>query len=316
MTKRTGLVLDPTFRRHDPGHGHPEQPGRLIAIEQALGERGLTEACTLLPRRPATRDELLQLHESEYIDRLEHACRTGQPFIDCRDSGICPDSYEVALQAVGTVIEAADAIVAGTVRNAFCAVRPPGHHALPDLSMGFCLFNNVALAAERLIRVHGLQRVLILDWDVHHGNATQAMFESRSDVLYISLHGHPSCVYPGTGWETETGTGDGEGFTLNIPMLPGAGDAEYRRAFDERITPAVEAYRPQFVLVSAGYDAHRLDPLAPICLEDESFRWMTEMALACAAESAGGRLLSVLEGGYNVVVLGRCVAEHVEALCR
>ncbi|MBN1511077.1 MAG: histone deacetylase [Phycisphaerae bacterium] len=316
MPTRTGLVLDSLFQRHDPGHGHPERPDRLIAIEQALRERGLTEACTLLPRRPATRDEVLQLHESEYLDRLEHACRTGRPFIDCLDSGICPDSYDVALHAVGAILEATDAIVAGNVRNAFCAVRPPGHHALPEKSMGFCLFNNVAIAADRLIRMHGLHRVLILDWDVHHGNATQAMFESRPDVLYISLHGDPSCLYPGTGWETEAGTGDGEGFTINIPILPGSGDAEYRRAFDERITPAVEAYRPEFVLISTGYDAHRLDPLAPICLEEESFRWMNQTALAYADRWAGGRLLSVLEGGYNLVVLGRCVAEHVEALCR
>jgi len=316
MAKRTGLVLDPLFQRHDPGSAHPERPDRLIAIEQALRERGLTDRCTPLPLRPATRDEILALHRQQYLDRLEHTCRTGWPFIDCMDSGICPDSYNVALQAAGAVLEAADAIVAGTVQNAFCAVRPPGHHALPEKSMGFCLFNNVALAAERLIGVHGLQRVLILDWDVHHGNATQAMFESRPDVLYVSLHGHPSCVYPGTGWETEAGTGEGKGFTLNIPMLPGAGDAEYRRAFDEQVTSAVEAYRPQSVLVSAGYDAHRLDPLAPICLEDESFRWMNQTALAYADQWAGGRLLSVLEGGYNLVVLGRCVADHVESLCR
>ncbi len=312
---RTGLVLDPLFQRHDPGPAHPEGPDRLVAIEQALRERGLTNVCTPLPRRPATRDEVLHLHESEYLDRLQRACRAGQPFIDCVDSGICSDSYDVALQAAGAVLEATDAIMAGTVRNAFCAVRPPGHHALADRSMGFCLFNNVALAAERLIRTHGLRRVLILDWDVHHGNATQAMFESRSDVLYVSLHGHPSSVYPGTGWETETGTGDGEGYTINIPMLPGAGDAEYRRAFDERVAPAVEAYRPECVLISAGYDAHRLDPLAPICLEDDSFRWMTRAALAYADQWAGGRLLSVLEGGYNLVVLGRCVARHVAALC-
>ena len=312
---RTGLVQDARFRRHDTGPEHPERPARLEAIERALAAAGLTNRCVPLPIRPATAEEIHRIHQPEYVERLSRACRDGEPFIDVPDSAICPESYDVALLAAGAVVEATDAVMAGRIDNAFCSVRPPGHHAMADRSMGFCLLNNVAIAAEHLIRRHGLERVLIVDWDVHHANGTQASFESRPEVMVISLHGHPSWVYPGTsGFASETGLADGEGFTINLPMFPGSGEAEYRRAFVEKVLPAMGWYQPQFVLVSAGFDAHRADPLAPILLEDESFDRMTRHVMNIASRYAWGRLVSVLEGGYDLEAMGRCVVSHVAHL--
>jgi acetoin utilization deacetylase AcuC-like enzyme len=312
---KTGLVLDDCFREHDTGPGHPERPQRLVAIAEALANAKLTDRCARLPVREAALEHIHRIHAPEYVARVEQTCCNGARYIDTPDSAVCPASYRLALLAAGSVLEAVDQVMAGEIDNAFCAVRPPGHHALRNLSMGFCLLNNTAIAAEHLTHHYQLERVMILDWDVHHANGTQASFEDRRDVLLISLHGHPGWVYPGTsGWATETGVGDGEGYTLNLPMMPGAGDAEYRQAFIEKILPTVAAYQPQFVLVSVGFDAHRADPLAPIELDDESFDWMTRQAMNQAARYAGGRLVSVLEGGYNLDALGRCVRSHVAHL--
>jgi acetoin utilization deacetylase AcuC-like enzyme len=311
---KTALLIDDRFKEHKTGPGHPERPERLDAIRSGLERAGLMRLLDRVPlEEPADRD-IHRVHDPQYLERLVRACQRGAPFIDEPDSAICPLSYEIARTAAGSVIAAVKGVIEGRWKNAFCAVRPPGHHAERDRSMGFCLLNNVAIAAESLIREHGLSRVLILDWDVHHGNATQHSFEERDDVLFVSLHGHPHHVYPGTGFEYETGRGRGEGYTLNVPVLPGAGDAEYRRAFDEKIAPAVERFRPEFVLVSAGFDAHRRDPLAPINLENDSFEWMTWWVLDAAARHCAGRLVSVLEGGYDLTALGECVTLHVEAL--
>ena len=204
--------------------------------------------------------------------------------------------------------------MAGQINNAFCAVRPPGHHAERDCSMGFCMFNNIALAADRLLTRHGLERVLIVDFDVHHGNATQHTFEAEPRVMFISIHGHPNWVYPGTGYTTERGLGEGEGFTLNVPLMPNSTGADYRQAFQDKIMPAGERYKPQFVLVSAGFDAHRLDPLAPLSLETEDFSWMTRWILDLAYRHCQGRLVSVLEGGYHLSALAACTVGHVQLL--
>ncbi len=312
---RTGLTWDACFLRHVTGVGHPERPERLAAIRDALSEAGLTDRCPRLALRDAADADILRVHRREYVDRVAQACQRGAAYIDTPDSSICPESYSLAVRAAGSVMEAVDRVMDGTIENAFCAVRPPGHHATADRSMGFCLFNNVAMAADHLIRDHGLERIVILDWDVHHGNGTQATFESRRDVLFISLHGHPRFVYPGTsGWENETGLGAGAGFTLNLPMPPGSGDEAYRQAFAKRVEPAVDAYRPQFILISAGFDAHRDDPLAPIELEDESYAWMTRSVMDMAARHANGHVVSVLEGGYDLDALGRCVTTHVDHL--
>jgi len=310
----TGLAQDERFQRHKTGHAHPERPARLAAIAAALAERGLAATCTELEILRAEAAHIQFVHAEGYIARVRRACQDGLPYIDVPDSAISPESYEIALLAAGTVINAVDRVMSGELGNAFCAVRPPGHHAEHDHSMGFCLFNNIAIAAMHLIDTHGLSRVLILDWDVHHGNATQHTFEEDPRVLFISLHGHPAIVFPGTGYAHERGRGPGDGFTINLPMLPPSGDAEYRRAFDETILPAVERFDPQFVLVSAGFDGHRLDPLAPLELETESFGWMTDEVVKVARRHCDGRLVSVLEGGYHLEALAECVCLHVERL--
>ena len=310
-----GLVLDPRFKRHDTGPGHPERPARIDAIESGLEWSGLLAACQRIEAAPIDVALLDSVHAPGYAARVRAACEAGRRFIDSPDSAIGPESYEVARLAAGGVVEAARRVASGRLRRAFCAVRPPGHHAEYDRSMGFCLFNNVALAAHVMRQEHGLERLLILDWDVHHGNGTQHLFEADAGVLFISIHGDPQYLYPGTGFAHERGVGPGEGFTLNVPMPPGAGDEEYAAAFTEQVLPAVERYAPQVVLISAGFDAHAGDPLAESRVTDDGFVWMARQTLRLAERHAAGRVLSVLEGGYNLDVLKRCVAEHVRILC-
>ncbi len=311
---KTGLLLDQRYERHDTGPQHPESPRRLAAIRKAIEEVTVDPRIEAIEPQPILPAGLLRIHSRDYVTRVDAACRQGLPFIDVPDSAICPDSYEIALLAAGGTTQAIDAVMSGDLANAFCAVRPPGHHAERSQSMGFCLFNNVALAAERLLRYHELERVLVLDWDVHHGNGTQHSFEHLREVLFISLHGHPDVLYPGTGFENETGTGDGEGYTLNIPFMPGTTGDEYRRAFNEQILPAIDDYRPQFILISAGFDAHRLDPLAPLCLETSDYEWMTQTVIEAATRHCQGRLTSVLEGGYHLDALSESVTTHLALL--
>lgn len=310
----TGLVQDVRFQRHLTGPGHPERPQRLARIQEALDERHLTEACRAIDVSPIDMNLVRAVHADGYVERLQRACEEGSPYIDVPDSAICPESFEIAKLAAGGVVNAVDEVMSGRVNNAFCAVRPPGHHAEPNVSMGFCLMNNVAIAARHLLNEHRLSRVLILDWDVHHGNGTQHIFEEDPRVLYVSLHGHPGIVYPGTGYAHERGKGAGEGFTINIPILPPGRDEVWRRAFDDPILPAIAKFYPQFVLISAGFDAHRLDPLAPLELETESYGWMTDELVGVAKRHCGGRLVSILEGGYNLDALADCVALHVSRL--
>ncbi len=310
----TGLAQNARFQDHLTGPGHPERPERLAHIATVLHEKGLDEACKPVEASPIDMTFVERIHDHAYLERLRRACSDAMPSIDTPDSGICPVSYDIARLAAGGVIQAVDDVMAGRIDNAFCAVRPPGHHAERHCSMGFCLFNNIALAARRLLDDHGLSRVLILDWDVHHGNGTQHTFEDDQRVLYVSLHGHPRFVYPGTGYETERGLGEGEDFTLNLPMMPSSGDKEYRRAFEDPILPAIADFKPQFVLLSAGFDAHRLDPLAPLDLETDSYGWMTDAMVDVAREHCGGKLVSILEGGYNLEALGDSVSLHLERL--
>ena len=310
----TGLVLDDCFARHDTGPGHAERPERIAAIQQALASGQLVKQCSAIEPEPADMSLILANHSPAYVDRLAEHCRSGARFIDCQDSAICPESFDIARLACGAVIKAVDLVAAGELKNAFCVIRPPGHHAERDVSMGFCLFNNIAIAARHLLQAHGAERVLILDWDVHHGNGTQHSFEDDSSVLYCSLHGHPDTLYPGSGYANERGIGPGEGTTLNLPMQPGAGDAEYREAFEEHVLPAARAFRPQFILLSAGFDAHRADPLAPLELETASFDWMTQEVMGLAEACCGGKLVSMLEGGYDLQALGESAAVHLQGL--
>ena len=309
----TALGYDETFLRHRTGM-HPERPARLTSIVETLKREGLWEQLAAVRERVAPDDWIREIHAQEYVERLERSCQEGLPFIDCPDSAICADSYEVARAAVSVVLAACDMIMAGEVENGFCAVRPPGHHAERDRSMGFCLFNNVAIAARYLQKRHGVKRVVILDWDVHHGNGTQHVFERDDTVFYCSLHQHPATLYPGTGWPGEVGEGPGRGFTLNLPLAPGAGDEEFLEGYRTSFLPAAADFLPGFLLVSAGFDGHRKDPLAQLNLTEEGYGRMTEGNKGWARQQCGGRLLSVLEGGYQLGALSSCVATHVRAL--
>jgi acetoin utilization deacetylase AcuC-like enzyme len=315
MSSKVGILIDSRFRRHDTGTGHPEIPARLEHIEEALASSGVLEACERIEPRMASEAVVQYVHTHDYLTRLDAACRQAYPYIDVPDCAIGPESYEIALLAAGGVIQAARQVASGELRRAFCAVRPPGHHAERDRAMGFCLLNNIAIATMVLKDEFKFGRMLILDFDVHHGNGTQHAFEADPSVQFISLHAHPNYLYPGTGFEEEIGTGPGRGYTMNIPFLPGATDEEYRRAFETRIRPAVGRYAPQMILVSAGFDAHADDPLGNLRLSDEVFAWMTERLVELAERHCQGRLLSVLEGGYDPGVLRRCVPEHVQCLC-
>lgn len=308
----TGLIDDDRFLAHDTGPRHPEQPARLSAIRRALAARSWFSELQHCAAVPADIAVLESSHSLAYIRRAAQACAAGAPYLDTPDVVISAQSYDVAVLAAGAPLVLADALVQGQISNGFAVLRPPGHHAEREAAMGFCLFNNVAILARYLQRRHGLDKIAIVDWDVHHGNGTQHSFEEDPSVLYVSTHQYP--YYPGTGAAYETGSGRGRGTTLNCPMAAGATDSAYERAFCEEIIPKLDAFKPECVIISAGFDAHRDDPLADLQLSSHCFQWMTERLMEVAAQYAGGRLLSVLEGGYNLERLGDCVAAHVERL--
>ena len=293
---------------------HVERPARLTSIVERLKHEKLWDAFVPVKIRVEP-DEWIRLnHSGEYVDRLASACRNELPFIDCPDSAICVDSYAVARAAVSVTLGACDMIVTGEAENGFCVLRPPGHHAEEDRSMGFCLFNNVAVAGRYLQKQHGLKRILILDWDVHHGNGTQHSFERDETVFYCSLHQHPATCYPGTGWPNEFGEGPGRGYTLNLPMEAGADDDECLGLFETNFLPMAYEFRPDFVLISAGFDAHREDPLAQLDFSERSFAEMTSRMKELADKCCDSRMLSVLEGGYQLGALSNCVSVHVQGL--
>src|SRR5246127_2640978 len=278
----TFLYTHSTCLEHDPGRHHPEAPARLRAILDALADPEFAR----LERREApeaAREDLLRVHPRRHVERLLAAVpKTGHVGIDA-DTVLSPASGEAALRAAGAVVAAVDAVVAKEADNAFCAVRPPGHHAEPQRAMGFCLFNNAAIGALRAREVHGLARVAVVDFDVHHGNGTQAAFEADGTLFYASTHQYP--LYPGTGAASETGVGN----IVNVPLRPMAGSSQFRVGMSERILPALDAFRPELVLVSAGFDAHRRDPLAQLMLEEADYAWVTEKLLEVAYTHAEGR---------------------------
>ena len=308
----TGFLYDSRFLEHDAGRGHPERSERLVSTMAWLEGRDWFDDLVRVDPVMADPAWIETVHEASYIARAEETCRAGAPFLDVADVGVSRRSSDVARLAAGGALEMADRIVAGDIENGFALSRPPGHHAERGMALGFCLFNNVAIAARYLQRTHGVDKVLILDFDVHHGNGTQHTFEEDPSVMYASIHQYP--YYPGTGAVSETGIGRGAGATVNCPVPAGAGDEEYQRAFNERILPAAEAFAPEFVIVSAGFDAHAADPLAQVRTSTECFAWMTGRIVEVADKHAGGRVLSMLEGGYNIDVLPRCVATHLEVL--
>ncbi len=312
--RRTGYVYDARYLRHDPGTWHPERPDRLKAIQRNLQESGVLELLVPIVPYEAPLSWVERLHAPDYIRRFKAACERGAQIFDVPDCGICAESYDIALLAAGGVLAAVDAVMAGVVDNAFCAVRPPGHHAEHARAMGFCFFNNVALAAVYLLENFGLERVAIVDWDVHHGNGTQHLFEADPRVFYISLHEDPQYCYPGTGYSRERGKGPGEGFTLNLPFPPRSGDGEYLEALKTEVLPRLREFAPQFSLISAGFDAHQDDPLAHMKLTRSGYREMGRLLLDFAGETAGGRVITVLEGGYNLEVLEECTEDHARLL--
>ncbi len=328
-----GLCTSPRFVEHDTGPHHPERGDRIRAIFQAVREAGMLDSSNPfdpvvarfgLPRAPqklvelepeiADEHWLLLVHTPQHVDRIRHVCEIGGGILDLGDTPVGPESYEIALLSLGSALRCCEAVMKGEVKRAFSAARPPGHHAEPDRAMGFCLFSNVAIAARYAQKNYDIERVAIVDFDVHHGNGTQTAFESDPSVLFISLHQHPRTCYPGSGHEWEIGTGPGRGFTMNVPFDPGSDDADYLRAIDSRVVPALDKFRPQLLMISAGFDAHREDPLANIELSDEAYERMTRKLVAVADTHCHGRVVSVLEGGYNLSALGRSVVRHLIGL--
>jgi acetoin utilization deacetylase AcuC-like enzyme len=308
----TLLYTDPFFLEHETG-AHVETPARLRAITARLEGAGLPGRCVAGTYRPLTEDEVRALHAGAQVERVKHAAKAGGGRID-PDTVVSPRSFEVGLAAAGACAAAVDAVLTGPQGTALCLVRPPGHHATPRRSMGFCLFNNIALAAHRARTAHGLERILIVDWDVHNGNGTQDIFYADGQVMFFSIHRYGHGFYPGTGALDERGTGPGLGSTLNAPIRYGVSRAEYRSAFATFLEKAAERIRPQLVLLSAGFDAHARDPIGSLGLEVEDFAEMTRQVLAVAGTHAEGRLVSCLEGGYNLEALAESVQAHLEEL--
>jgi acetoin utilization deacetylase AcuC-like enzyme len=311
-TAVTALLADPVYRLHVTGEGHPERPARYDAAVGALEHAGLLGKLGHIPVRRAAMDEVALAHTAAYIRTVEADFAHGASELSTGDTNVGPKSLDVALKAVGGVMNAVDAVMEGKARNAFCIVRPPGHHATPNRGMGFCIFNNIAIAARHAQRKHAVERVLIADWDVHHGNGTQDIFYSDGSVLFFSTHQHP--WYPGTGPATETGDGKGKGLTVNCPFPAGSGRKEIVGAFRRKLMAAADSFRPDLVMVSAGFDSREGDPLGRFTLDDGDFADLTAVVLEIAGKHAANRLVSVLEGGYSLEGLGAAVAAHVKAL--
>jgi acetoin utilization deacetylase AcuC-like enzyme len=307
---RTAIVWSDRFRDHETG-AHPESPQRIVALERALRDAGMFDDRPVLDPAPAVLEAILAVHAPQLVDLVQRTSWQGGGWLD-PDTHVSPDSYEVALLAAGGACAAVDWVQAGSARRAFALVRPPGHHAEPERAMGFCLFNNIAVAAEHARDRHGLERVAIVDWDVHHGNGTQAAFWRDPAVLFISLHQYP--FYPGTGASTERGAGPGDGYTINIPLPAGCDDAVYERAFADIVLPALQAFAPELLLVSAGFDAHADDPLALMRVSTGAFGRFATLLRGVADEHCDGRMVLVLEGGYNLNALGESVVATLRAL--
>ena len=306
MTQKTGFAYHPDYLNHDTGPNHPERPDRLRASLAALQESDIWEQLHPIEPIPASVAQICYAHESTYSEYIKQHCDAEIPLT--YDTSVVKASYDIALLSTGGVLRAADAVVTETVKNAFAMVRPPGHHATPNRSMGFCLFNNIAIAARYLQREHGVGKVAIVDWDVHHGNGTQDIFYEDESVFFFSIHQSP--LYPGTGSSHERGSGKARGTTLNVPVPAGTGDSEYPRIFTDILIPVLQDFSPEFVLISAGFDAHYLDPLAGTELTASGFSTLTDLIL----EFADGRVISALEGGYSLEGLSESVVAHVERL--
>lgn len=312
--KKTGYLHDTRYLLHDTGPYHPEVADRLIALNQGVTQAGLLDKLTMIPIVRADLKWVQAVHKKEYIWRFEEICLSGNQTFDYPDNQMCTETYETAFLAAGGVIEAARMIMEGEIDNAFCSVRPPGHHAEVDQAMGFCYFNNVAIAAKYLRKEWKVARVGIIDIDVHHGNGTQHIFENDPSVFYYSIHQHPSFGFPGTGREFEEGIDSGSGFTKNSPVLPGQGDDEYKKLFKQDLYPAFERFKPDFIIVSTGFDAHEDDDMSDINLSTPGYSWLMQKIMGLGEKYCGGKVLSVLEGGYCLERLPELAGNHIRIL--
>ena len=307
------VYTHPLFYKHDTGAGHPENSSRLDAALQGVDRAGLSER---IVRETASHTDtgriIGKVHSPDYERELDEACRMGMRLFHSLDNPISTQTFAAARAAVGTALTAASDILSGATRRAFVVARPPGHHAERIAAMGFCFFNTIACVAEWLLEQPRMARVLVFDFDVHHGNGTQMLFEDREDVFYLSMHRYP--FYPGTGATGEIGIGPGRGFTRNIPMDAGLGDAAYMRAMEDVVVRVIDSYRPSAILLSAGFDAHRRDPLGGMRVTEACFGEMTRRVVETAERQCEGRVLSLLEGGYDTEGLAASVAEHVIAM--
>jgi acetoin utilization deacetylase AcuC-like enzyme len=307
----TLLYMHPSSLEHDPGPGHPESPARIRAITAILEREERKGALVGIERREpprATHEQLERVHSARYVDAVLSAVpASGYVRLD-PDTAMSPGSGEAALRAAGAAVAAVDAVIGGEAHNAFCALRPPGHHAEPERAMGFCLFNNVAIGARHALEVHGLARVSIFDFDVHHGNGTQHTFERQPQVQFLSTHQWP--FYPGTGARDETGVGN----IVNRPLPAGTGSREWRRVVEADILAAIDAFAPELIMISAGFDAHRADPLAMLELAEDDYAWVTVRLVERARKHGEGRVVSVLEGGYDLTALANSALAHLNAL--
>ncbi len=306
------FLSDPYFSEHITGEFHPENPKRLNSIYNKLKSSGIFENVIKLKSEKINYESLKSVHDPLYIEKVEEECRKGYSLLSTGDTNICRSSNDVALHAAGGVLKTLDNIFNSKINRGFCSVRPPGHHASADIGMGFCIYNNIALAAEHAKLKYNVEKIMIIDWDVHHGNGTQDIFYNDNSVLFVSTHQHP--LYPGTGSSEEKGAGSGKGFTINIPMKKGTGNDDIISAFNEIIMPAAKKFKAELTLISAGFDSRKDDPLGGFLIDDDGFRELTRMAIEISEYSGSGKILSILEGGYNYEGLSNAVFSHMDEL--
>ena len=307
----TVVIYDDIYLKHDTGPNHPENSARIINTIEHLRSANCWQKLDIKKPRAATVTEVSAIHSTSQIEQVAEIARSGGEYLD-PDTYVSSDSYEAALNAAGAPLTAIDLIMDKKADNAFCLVRPPGHHATPEKGMGFCLFNNVAIAAKYIQSRYSLDRIVIIDWDVHHGNGTQDAFYDDPSVMYFSMHRYP--FYPGTGAEEETGKDSGSGFTINIPLSYNTEPQEYLKFFEEILEKRIKPFKPQFILISSGFDAYRLDPISGLSLEASDYNKLTKLTQNVAKDCCDGRIVSCLEGGYHLLDLPKCIEEHLNGL--